>query len=283
MKPAHSETRCFVGSPPHATHVGEFRICVAEAQKPRHRCRSVALLCALGMSFLHSNAAAQQCGDDAGVLECSDAGPDAGGSTASDAGVNESVDTDGEGTPDASLRPIVLIPEPSGGSSAGNGGAPTATPGEASPACSCTHDANDDGRGRVHVCTGSFDQEACASLVCEKDTVRGVPCENEDVLYCCQMPSRALYAHLYADCANNNCEPGFFAQCEDFGGTIIDGPCETPESTIPFSPEPSEGGGSRFCGVAGARPSSAPTFGIVLALIAGLALTRRARTLRPSR
>lgn len=179
------------------------------------------------------SAEAQVCGD-AGQQSCEDGGATDGGTSGSegDGGV--------QSTRDASVIPPVLIPEMRprpGGSSTGSGAAGSAS-GSGTPACSCTHDSDDDGRGRVHVCTGSYDQSACDALICENDPIRSVPCSTSGVLYCCQMPSRDLYSHLYSDCRNDNCEAGFFAQCADFGGTIIDGPCDTPDSVVPFVPTP---------------------------------------------
>lgn len=135
-------------------------------------------------------AAAQLCGDDDAGSMCSD---DAG--LEGDGGLDDDAGTEGP-------------------SDAGSG-----------PGAACSCDARSEKGGSIHVCTGSFDSEVCATFTCERGEVWQRPCSTEGVKLCCEMPGKKLYADLYTDCTHPNCRAGFFAQCQDFGGSVYEGPC----------------------------------------------------------
>jgi hypothetical protein len=213
--------------------------------------------------LLTADAKAQMCTLDAG---CGDGGADGGSSDggASDGGTSDGGTTDG-GTSDASV--------PDGGFSDGNLDAGD-NPGVA--ACSCEV-AVDNGDGLIHVCTGSFDRDVCRSFDCEQGTPRPARCSDFRARLCCNMPARFLYSHLYEDCTHPNCERGFRAQCQEFGGTVSLGACDAPD--VPDDPD-TETGESSDCSVSPAHPGSAWWTTPWLALAALVFRPRRGRRSR---
>ena len=89
---------------------------------------------------------------------------------------------------------------------------------------------------------------------------------------CCEMPSRGLYSQLYEDCDHPNCETGFRAQCEDFGGLIRGGACKVEAPELPGDRD--SGGG---CSVSAATAPRLAHFGSLWLLGVGIALALRAR------
>jgi len=144
----------------------------------------------------------------------------------------------------------------------------------ASIACSCESDLASDG-DRIHLCTQSFELDVCLDLECERGTERRRACPTTDATHCCEMPARGLYTALYSDCTHPNCESGFNAQCEDFGGTVVEGACP---STPPRDFDESDDDGGGMCSVSGAglRGSALPAVGLLL--LAGLLRARRRRS-----
>jgi hypothetical protein len=202
----------------------------------------LAVICAGLVSA--ASAQAQSCEDDAGSLVC---------------------DADG-GADDAGADMAGPVPRASADS------------GSSSAACSCTSDFKSGEQGRIHVCTGGYESDACASLSCERGTVRGIACSARAVSLCCQMPSRGLYTELYDDCTHPNCEAGFLAQCEDFSGTVTDGPCKLPSGAP--ADDGSDSGGS-LCTVLvvhAAGQHTSPLFALLG--LGALFMLRRARVLR---
>ncbi len=148
---------------------------------------------------------------------------------------------------------------------------PDAGPGVPTVACSCEADMGFDER-HIHLCTGSYDEDVCKSFTCREGTPRTVRCRDRDsVRKCCSMPARGLYTYLYEDCTHPNCETGFLAQCRDFAGTVVDGPCEgtTPDDPDPFS---SDSGG---CSVSPRLPRAG--LSALLPALLGLCLLVRRR------
>jgi MYXO-CTERM domain-containing protein len=180
-----------------------------------------------------ADARAQMCTLDAG---CGDGGADAGPSDGGAEDAGDGAVPDG-GVSDASV--------PDGGTADGGLDAGS-TPGTA--ACSCETALDSD--GLIHVCTGSFDRDVCSSFSCEQGTPRAARCSDSQARLCCTMPARMLYSHLYEDCTHPNCERGFRAQCQEFGGTVSLGACDAPE--LPDDPD-TETGESSDCSVAPAR------------------------------
>jgi MYXO-CTERM domain-containing protein len=192
-------------------------------------------------------AAAQQCdADDAGEQCLDDAGLDGDGGLEDDAGLGAPAD-------------------------AGSG---------SGVACSC--DARSEKGGSIHVCTGSFDSEVCETLSCELGEVWQRPCSIKGVRLCCEMPARQLYANLYDDCTHANCRAGFFAQCQDFGGSVYEGPCRAQLEWAQRNPSDSgkdddddDGWCSVARGVGAGSSSGASTGGLLLLALALLGLRRR--------
>lgn len=108
--------------------------------------------------------------------------------------------------------------------------------------CSCEAEVGDDD-GRIHVCTESFEPDVCETFRCTRGTVRGRPCPRSGSRLCCEMRSRGLKSHLYEDCDHPNCESGFRQQCEDYGGSILEGACEAPERPDIIVDEDDDDGG----------------------------------------
>jgi hypothetical protein len=139
-------------------------------------------------------------------------------------------------------------------------------------ACSCETALNSD--GHIHLCTGSFDRDTCRSFDCDEGSPRSARCPGDSVRLCCTMEARKLYSQLYEDCTHPNCESGFRAQCDEFGGVVSEGPCDAPE--LPDDPDTDTG--SSDCSLhAHANTSFAP-YG--LSIFALFALRRRSREKR---
>jgi hypothetical protein len=163
------------------------------------------LLAALAL-YAPSGAAAQTCDDE-------DAGDEDGGS-----------DEDG-GLPGLVCEPSDSgIPMQEPDASVPDGSVEVDAGAVVGAACSCETVENTGG-GAIHVCTGARDHDVCQQLECESSIVRDRACPTSDVVLCCEMPARGLYAQLYEDCEHPNCETGFRAQCTDFGGSITEGAC----------------------------------------------------------
>ena len=189
---------------------------------------------------------------------CSDGGaPDA---SVADAGASDA----GMSMPDASAPtgdagPIASMPD--GGSGPDDPGAVAA--------CSCETALNSD--GLIHVCTGSFDRDTCRSFDCEYGPPRSARCPDQSVQLCCTMEARHLYSELYENCTHPNCVSAFRAQCDDFGGVVSVGACDTPE--LPDDPD-TDTGGSDCSLQPGARGARAP-YGLTLLGVVWLGLRRR--------
>lgn len=187
-----------------------------------------------------SPASAQLCDEDAASACFDDAGADD-----DDAGVVQSL-------PDASVDAAVSV-----------------------TACSCTtnerEDVDTDGKGRVHVCTGSLDEAACAKLVCNEGDYEPRACSTRNVRYCCQMPS-GYYSQLYDDCDHPRCESGFRAQCEAENGAITHGACDVPRGLETADEDDARGG---FCSAAPGRSSEAS--GALFSLVCAALWARRRR------
>lgn len=213
--------------------------------------RTAWLLAALAL-YAPASAAAQTCDEE-------DAGDEDGGSD-EDAGLACEPPSD-SGVP--MQEPDASAPDASVEVDAGNGDVGTA--------CSCETVENTGG-GRIHVCTGARERYVCQQLECESSIVRDRACPTSGVALCCEMPSRGLYSQLYADCEHPNCDTGFRAQCEDFGGSITEGPCVV-EDTDGASDE--SGGG---CNVHPRARTLDPSMAVLCLL--GIALAMRARKAR---
>jgi MYXO-CTERM domain-containing protein len=170
---------------------------------------------------------------DGSVLDGSvpgDAGTDAIADGAADAGSEAATDAGGEGGgPDAGDAAAQAD------AGAGPDAGPDAGP-EGITACSC--EVTDYSGGPIHLCTGSFEDEACRDLECSESSVRHNRCDEEDVLLCCDVRARGTYVYLYNDCTHANCETGFRAQCDDFGGTLYAGLCPSPQEPDRGTPPP---------------------------------------------
>lgn len=209
------------------------------------------LMCA-GLLFFASPLAAQAvCDDDGGACDDADGGVDPD----DDGGVPvDDVVPDGGAAPDAGTRGRY-------------------------DECSCEADIGTDD-GRIHVCTESFDPFVCEDFGCNRGVVRGRACDRGSVALCCEMRSRDLKTHLYEDCDHPNCESGFREQCQRFGGSVVEGPCDAPErpDTIDNTPDDDEDDGG-FCTVSapGAAGGGAGGGGAWLALlvVAGWLARRR--------
>jgi hypothetical protein len=148
--------------------------------------------------------------------------------------------------------------------------------GESVASCSCETALNDN--GRIHVCTGSFDRSTCRSFSCDVGAPRSGRCPDRQVLLCCTMSARHLYSHLYDDCEHPNCEAGFRAQCDDFGGTVTAGACQAPE--LPDDPD-TEVGTSCALQPPGTSNGSPLPWSLLFGLLC-LGARRRTRSIRPS-
>jgi hypothetical protein len=189
-----------------------------------------------------SGAAGADAGLDAGFFDSGTGGLDAGGSDS------------GMGDVDA-------------------GPPPDAGPGVPTVACSCESDMGFADR-HIHLCTGSYDEDVCKTFTCREGTPRSVRCRDRDrVRKCCSMPARGLYTYLYEDCTHPNCETGFLAQCRDFAGSVVDGPCEgsTPPDDDSYGTD--EGG----CSVSPRVPRAGISALLPALLGLGLLVRRRPR------
>jgi MYXO-CTERM domain-containing protein len=99
------------------------------------------------------------------------------------------------------------------------------------------------------------------------------------------MRSRDLKTHLYEDCDHPNCESGFREQCERFGGSVEEGPCEAPEPPDNIDNRPDEDDDDRgFCAVsAPGADRGAPAALLLLGVVGLLARRRRQRRSAGSR
>lgn len=209
-------------------------------------------ICA-GLLFFATPLAAQAvCDDDGGTCDDADGGVDPD----DDGGVPMSDD----------MMPDVM---PDGGAS------PDAGTSGRYDECSCEADIGT-GDGRIHVCTESFDPFVCEDFGCNRGTVRRRACDRDNVALCCEMRSRDLNTHLYEDCDHPNCESGFREQCERFGGSVLDGPCEAPEppDNIDNRPDEEDDDGG-FCAVS--APGAQRRGSGALALLGVVALLVRRR------
>jgi hypothetical protein len=134
--------------------------------------------------------------------------------------------------------------------------------------CSCSSEYRPNDEGYLHICTGSFERDACADLTCEQGRLARVACSDRNARLCCDMPDRGLYTQLYDDCTHPRCELGFRAQCEDFGGRVHLGPCAAPISA--------EDDDSGACSALPGRSRDAGLAGWLL-LTAAVVLARRRR------
>jgi hypothetical protein len=205
---------------------------------------------AVDASFPATDAAAP--GDASAGLQDAGASPDAGGQDAATADAGSTVAGPGL---DA------------GKADAGGDAGATETPTTA--ACSCESSLNSD--GLIHVCTGSFEADVCSAFSCEDGTVRARRCPASEVRLCCDMPVRGLYSQLYEDCSHPNCESGFRAQCEEFGGRVSTGACDAPE--LPDD-EDTELGNLSGCNTHG-RPAQGSAWALLGLVSVSLLLTRR--------
>jgi hypothetical protein len=159
-----------------------------------------------------------------------------------------------------------------------DGGSTPADPGSVA-ACSCETALNSD--GLIHVCTGSFDRDTCRAFDCEQGSPRAARCPQEAVRLCCTMEARHLYSELYEDCTHPNCMSGFRAQCEEFGGLVSVGACDTP--ALPDDPDTDTGGSD--CSLARGRRGAGAAYGLVLLVLGWFGLRRggNRKTLRRAR
>ena len=204
-----------------------------------------------------ASAAAQTCDEE-------DAGDEDGGSDEDGGLAGPMCEPSDSGTP--------VMPEPD--ASVPDGSVEADAGAEIGAVCSCETVQNTGG-GAIHVCTGARERDVCRQFECESSIVRDRACPTSDVALCCEMPSRGLYSQLYEDCKHPNCETGFRAQCEDFGGSITEGACVV-EDTDGASDE-SGGGCSVHARARTFDPSTAVLclLGIVLALRARKLTSRR--------
>ncbi len=142
-------------------------------------------------------------------------------------------------------------------------------------ACSCDVAANSD--GHIHVCTGSYEQSVCRQLTCEESNVRPQRCPEKDITLCCALDGRGLYSQLYNDCTHPNCESGFRAECEDLGGSISAGACESP--ALPDDPDTETSDATGSCAIGYTTP--AKRNGIFGWLVSLALVVRRRRAGRP--
>lgn len=142
-------------------------------------------------------------------------------------------------------------------------------------ACSCTSNFDPDQNGTLHVCTGSLDEDTCATFTCEQGRRAAAACDDEDVRMCCEMKSRKLYSQLYGDCTHPRCELGFRAQCEELGGRIHSGPCQVPAEYVRDEGGSDDDGDG--CSAIPGRPrnTQSPAWGLLAAAAAWLFVRRR--------
>jgi hypothetical protein len=137
--------------------------------------------------------------------------------------------------------------------------------------CSC--ETVQDGDGRLHVCTDSYEREVCAEFSCARGTERSRPCPSRGVQLCCEMPDQDTQSRLYDDCNHPNCESGFRDQCRDFGGRVHEGDCDV--SRVGTRPKE-----DALCAVHAPGSARGSTVAWALLISPGLLLSSRRRARR---
>lgn len=171
------------------------------------------------------------------------------------------------------IAPVADAGSDGGASDAGDSDASAET-----AACSCETNMGS-GEREIHLCTGSFEREACSRFSCGSGTLRSEKCDRTSpVRLCCDMKSRDLYTYLYEDCTHPNCEAGFRAQCDDFAGEVLAGRCDSDDDDVEPDPELDE---SASCSVASTGERGGA--GFAWSALALAFLIRRRGRLQPSR